>query len=156
MANDIYEAHFYDVRYRAVMDPQQQVKVFTDRNSFNISKIVNFDNECSNISSSDYFGGAIISSLLSALAAQCQRHRTTLEEAEGTAQLQLANPLTLVGVKGLDDKPYFSRITLTIYALLVPEPEDFQAFCQQALLLCPIYQTLSRSTPIDVSFKQLL
>ncbi|WP_018633716.1 OsmC family protein [Neomegalonema perideroedes] len=152
---EVYESRFHDMSFRAVARDSGEVKVFTDKTSFAVGSAISFDNESAEISSVDYFAGALLSSLMLTLRAHGRRRGVPVEDLEGSLSLQLADPLPLVGVRGAGGTPHFSRIRARIYAYTGLTPEAFGDFCQEALRLCPVYQTLARSADVAVLFKPL-
>ena len=131
------------------------MKVYTNKNSFQIEKQISFDSEYKPVSSLEYFAGSVLSSILLALLEQSRKSGSIVEEIEGVLNLSLENPLALIGVKGYDEEPYISKATVTVYAYADLEDEAFEAFCLGALAKCPIYNTLKRSMELEVAFKKL-
>ncbi|MEH7252546.1 hypothetical protein V7111_10520 [Neobacillus niacini] len=90
------------------------------------------------------------------LLEQSKKRGSMIEEIEGVLNLSLKNPLTLVGVKGYDEEPFIRKITVTVFLLVDLEDNDFDDFCSRALHHSPIYNTLKRSTELEVIFKKLV
>ena len=54
-----------------------------------------------------------------------------IEEIEGVLNLSLENPLSLLGVKGYDEEPTISNITVTVFLFVNLEDSDFSNFSFQ-------------------------
>jgi hypothetical protein len=145
------ESRVFEMSFRGTSDDLSSVKIFTNKNSFQIEKQISFDSEYEPISSIEYFAGSVLSSILLTLLEQSEM----IEEVEGVLNLSLENPLTLVGVKGYDEEPFIRKITVTVYLFVDLEDSDFDEFCFGALKLSPIYNTLKRSMDLEVIFKKL-
>jgi hypothetical protein len=132
------------------------VKIFTNKNSFQIEKQISFDSEYRLISSLEYFAGSVLSSILLTLLEQSGKRGIMIDEIEGVLNLLLENPLFLVGVKGYDEEPFIRKITVTVFLYVDLEDKDFNDFCLGALKHSPIYNTLKRTMDIEVVFKKLV
>jgi hypothetical protein len=153
MMSDVYESRVFDMSFRATSNDLSSVKIFTNKNSFQIEKQVSFDSEYEPISSLEYFAGSVLSSILLTLLEQSG---SDIEEIEGVLHLSLENPLSLVGVKGYDEEPIIKKITVTVFLFVDLEDNDFDDFCFRALKNSPIYNTLKRSMDLEVVFKKLV
>lgn len=153
MMSDVYESKVFDMSFRGTSNDLSSVKVFTNKNSFQIEKQVSFDSEYEPISSLEYFAGSVLSSILLTLL---ERRGSAIEEIEGVLNLSLENPLSLVGVKGYDEEPIIRKITVTVFLFVDLEDNDFDDFCFGALKSSPIYNTLKRSMDLEVIFKRLV
>lgn len=153
MMSDVYESKVFDMSFRGTSNDLSSVKIFTNKNSFQIEKQVSFDSEYEPISSLEYFAGSVLSSILLTLLEQ---RGSLIEEIEGVLNLSLENPLSLVGVKGYDEEPIIKKITVTVFLFADLEDNDFDEFCFGALKNSPIYNTLKRSMDLEVIFKKLV
>ncbi|CAM4294722.1 OsmC family protein [Paenibacillus tarimensis] len=154
--NTLYESRIFDMNFRGTSNDLSTVKIYTNKNSFQIEKQISFDSEYKPISSVEYFAGSVLSSIILTLLEQSQKSGLTIEEIEGVLNLSLANPLSLVGVKGYDEEPYIQRLTVTVFLYVDLEDKELNDFCYDALKKSPIYNTLKRSLELEVIFKKLL
>ncbi|MCQ6280253.1 OsmC family protein [Bacillus sp. EB600] len=154
--NTLYESRIFDMNFRGTSNNLSSVKIFTNKNSFQIEKQISFDSEDKQISSLEYFAGSVLSSIILTLLEQSKKRGPMIEEIEGVLNLSLENPLSLVGVKGYDEEPFISKITLTVFLFVDLEDNDFDDFCVNALNNSPIYNTLKRSMELEVKFKRLV
>jgi uncharacterized OsmC-like protein len=154
--NTIYESKIFDMSFRGTSNDLSSVKVYTNKNSFQIERQISFDSEDKDISSLEYFAGSILSSIILTLLEQSKKRGSIIEEMEGVLNLSLENPLSMVGVKGYDEEPIIRRITVTIFLYADLEDNDMDDFCSKALNQSPIYNTLKRSMELEVIFKKLV
>jgi hypothetical protein len=152
----LYESRMFDMSFRGTSNDLSTVKVYTNKNSFQIEKQISFDSESKPITSLEYFAGSVLSSILLTLLEQSKQRGSIIEEMEGVLNLSLENPLSLVGVKGYDEEPNIQKMTVTVFLYVDLEGQDFDDFCYGALRKSPIYNTLRRSMELDVIFKRLL
>ena len=152
----LYESKIFDMNFRGTSNDLSSVKVFTNKNSFQIEKQISFDSEYKQISSLEYFAGSVLSSIILTLLEQSEKRGSVIEEIEGVLNLSLENPLTLAGVKGYDEEPFIREITVTVFLFVDFEDNDFDDFCFRALKNSPIYNTLKRSMELEVIFKKLV
>lgn len=154
--NTLYESRIFDMSFRGTSYDLSSVKIFTNKNSFQIEKQISFDSEYQQISSLEYFAGSVLSSILLTLLEQSKNRGSMIEEMEGVLNLSLENPLSLVGVKGYDEEPFIRKITVTVFLFVDLEDNEFDDFCSKALHYSPIYNTLKRSMELEVIFKKLI
>jgi hypothetical protein len=154
--NTLYESRIFDMSFRGTSNDLSSVKIFTNKNSFQIEKQISFDSEYNQISSLEYFAGSVLSSIILTLLEQSKKRDSIIEEIEGVLNLSLENPLSLVGVRGYDEEPFIRKITLTVFLFADLEDNDFDDFCFRALKNSPIYNTLKRSMELEVIFKKLV
>lgn len=159
-ANDeitpLYESKMFDISFRGTSNDLSSVKIYTNKNRFQIEKQISFDSEYEPISSLEYFAGSVLSSILLTLLEQSQKRGSIIEEIEGVLNLSLENPLSLIGVKGYDEEPFISKMTVTVFLYVDLEDKAFDDFCFGALAKSPIYNTLKRSMELEVLFKKLI
>ncbi|MCI3924726.1 OsmC family protein [Paenibacillus sp. TRM 82003] len=144
------------MKFRGTSNDLSTVKIYTNKNSFQIDKQISFDSESKPISSVEYFAGSVLSSILLTLLEQAKRRRLFIEEIEGVLNLSLENPLSLLGVRGYDEEPRIRKLTITVFLFVDLEDSEFEDFCFDALKQCPIYNTLKKSTEIEVLCRKLL
>ncbi|GIQ70499.1 hypothetical protein DUZ99_09960 [Xylanibacillus composti] len=154
--NTLYESSVFDLSFRGTSNDLSTVKVYTNRNSFQIEKQISFDSEYEPVTSLEYFAGSVLSSILLTLLEQSKRKGSVIEELEGVLNLSLENPLTMVGVKGYEEEPIIRKISVTVFLFADMEDHELDDFCFGALNKSPIYNTLKRSMEFDVVFKKLL
>jgi hypothetical protein len=152
----IYESRIFDMNFRGTSNDLSSVKVFTNKNSFQIKKQISFDSEDNQISSLEYFAGSVLSSIILTLLEQSKKRGSIIEEIEGVLNLSLENPLSLVGVRGYDEEPFIRKITVTVFLFADLEDNDFNDFCFKAVKNSPIYNSLKRSMELEVLFKKLV
>lgn len=159
-ANDevkpVHESQMFDVTFRGTSNDLSSVKIYTNKNSFQIERQISFDTEYKPISSLEYFAGSVLSSILLTLLEQSKKRDSIIEEIEGVLNLTLENPLSLIGVKGYDEEPFISKMAVTVFLYVELEDEAFDDFCLSALAKSPIYNTLKRSMELEVIFKKLI
>ncbi|MBB6690076.1 OsmC family protein [Cohnella xylanilytica] len=153
--NAPYESKVFDIRFRGTSNDLSSVKIYTSKNRFQIEKQISFDPESEPISSMEYFAGSVLSSILLTLLEQSKKRGSIIEEIEGVLNLSLENPLSLLGVKGYEEEPFISKMTVTVYLYADLEDKAFDEFCLGALAKSPIYNTLKRSMELEVVFKKL-
>jgi hypothetical protein len=154
--NPLYESRIFDMNFRGTSNDLSSVKIFTNKNSFQIEKQISFDSEYQPVSTLEYFAGSVLSSILLTLLEQSKKRRLIIEEIEGVLNLSLENPLTLVGVNGYDEEPLIRKIAITVFLFVDLDGTDFEEFCFSALKNSPIYNTLKRSMELEVQFKKLV
>jgi len=152
----VFESKIFDMSFRGTSNDLSSVKVFTNKNSFQVEKQISFDSEYEQISSVEYFAGSVLSSVILTLLEQSRRKGSIIEEIEGVLSLSLENPLTLVGVRGYDEEPIIGKIIITVFLFADLEENDFHEFCNNALKKSPIYNTLKRSMELEIIFKKLV
>jgi hypothetical protein len=159
-ANDeitsLYESKIFDIHFRGTSNDLSSVKIYTNKNSFQIEKQISFDSEYQPISSLEYFAGSVLSSILLTFLEQSKKRGSIIEEIEGVLHLSLENPLSLIGVKGYEEEPFISKMTMTVFLYVDLEDKAFDDFCSGALANSPIYNTLKRSMALEVLFKKLV
>lgn len=154
--SNIYESYHYDVSYRATLSPEDRVKVFMDKAYLEVDSSISFDRDYDNKTSLNYFAASIISSIIHSVKACAKREKILICDIEGKIKLQLKNPLTILAVKGYDEKPRIERCEIQIYLYSELTDDDLQTFCKKALEYCFIYTTLKNSMNLSVSFIPIL
>lgn len=155
-AASVYESTRFDMAYRGTSNDLASVKIYTNKNQFQVEKQISFDSEYTPVSSLDYFAGSVLSSILLSLLEHSKKRGFILEELEGVLNLSLENPLSMLGVKGYDEEPVIRNMTVTVYVYVDLEDKAFEEFCWGALAQSPIYNTLKRSMELEVQFKKLI
>lgn len=159
-ANDrisaLYESKMFDMNFRGTSNDLSSVKIYTNKNSVQIDKQISFDSEYKPITSLEYFAGSVLSSILLSFLERSNKKGSVVEEIEGVLNLSLENPLFLLGVKGYEEEPLISKMTVTVFLYVDLEDKAFDDYCLNALAHCPIYNTLKRSMALEVLFKKLI
>ncbi|MDI4644623.1 hypothetical protein [Cohnella hashimotonis] len=153
--NALYESKIFDMNFRGTSADLSSVKIYTNKNSVHVEKQISFDSEYKPITSLEYFAGSVLSSILLAFLERPNRG-SVVEEIEGVLNLSLENPLSLVGVKGYEEEPRITKMTVTVFLYVDLEDKAFDDFCSGALARSPIYNTLKRSMSLEVLFKKLI
>lgn len=151
----LYESRVFDMSFRGTSNDLASVKIYTNKNSFQIEKQISFDSDYQPISSLEYFAGSVLSSILLSLLEQSTKRGSIIEEIEGVLNLSLENPLSLLGVKGYEEEPSISQMTVNVFLYADLEDKAFDDFCLGALANSPIYNTLKRAMKLEVLFKKL-
>lgn len=154
--NSVQESERFDVTFRGTSNDLSSVKIYTNKNSFQIDKQISFDSEYKPITSLEYFAGSVLSSILLSFLEQSRKRGSIIDEIEGVLNLTLENPLSMLGVKGYDEEPVISRMQVTVFLYVDLEDKAFDDFCLGALVKSPIYNTLKKSMELEVLFKRLV
>ena len=154
--NPLFESKIFDMNFRGTSNDLSTVKIYTNKNSFQIEKQISFDAKDKPISSLEYFAGSVLSSILLTFLEQSRKRGSIIEEIEGVLNLSLENPLSLIGVKGYDEEPFISKMTVTVFLYVDLEDRAFDDFCRGALAKSPMYNTLKRAMELEVLFKKLI
>ncbi|SFA89624.1 OsmC-like protein [Cohnella sp. OV330] len=154
--NALYESKMFNMNFRGTSTDLSSVKIYTNKNSVQVEKQISFDSEYKPITSLEYFAGSVLSSILLAFLERPNKRGSVVEEIEGVLNLSLENPLSLVGVKGYEEEPRITKMTVTVFLYVDLEDKAFDDFCSGALAHSPIYNTLKRSMSLEVLFKKLV
>jgi hypothetical protein len=91
--------------------------------------------------------------LVTGLAKRTTRLGLTLDACEVLVACSLENPLLAAGVIGEVGSPALAALSITLF-VASPDLEDaFQGALQETLLAAPVYSTLARACPINLSLK---
>ena len=71
--NTLYESRIFEMNFRGTSNDLSSVKIFTNKNSFQIEKQISFDTEYEQISSLEYFAGTVLSSIILTLLEQSKK-----------------------------------------------------------------------------------
>ena len=69
------------------------------------------------------------------LLEQSKKKGSIIEEIEGVLNLSLENPLSLVGVRGYDEEPFISKITVTVFLFADLEDMILMIFARGHLII---------------------
>ena len=152
---DIYEAQNYDISYRAIIS-KNNLKFYTNNDIIEIDNDINFDIDASSKTSLNYFASSLLSSIIHNLIKRAKERNIFIDDIEGKISLTLKNPLTLLGVRGYNEKPKISHCTVKIYLYSDIDDSELINFCNNSLDYCFIYNTLKDSININVNFIPLI
>lgn len=104
----------------------------------------------------DYLAVSILGGILSSVKAHFAQQRADIVEMEGKIWLNLANPLTLLGVRGYNEQPQITDCKIKIFISSDLDDQTFDHLTQTALRNCFIYNTLNKTFSFTVLFEQVL
>jgi len=113
--SSLYESYNYDVSYRAIVNSNNVVKVFTERDYIEVNSQISFDIEDSSNTSFNYFTSSIISGIIHNLIFVSKKSNIKLEDIEGKIKIKLKNPLTVLAVNGYTEEAKIDSCEITIY-----------------------------------------
>ena len=93
---------------------------------------------------------------MSSVKAHFVQQRADIVEMEGKIWLNLANPLTLLGVHGYDEAPHITDCKIKIFISSDLDDQTFDKLTEAALRNCFIYNTLNKTFSFTVLFEQVL
>ena len=149
------ESECFTAKYRAVLRGEE-IKLFTPNDSISLYSQVNFDNQSLQKSAVDYFAVSILGGILSSVKSHFAQQRADIVEMEGKIWLNLANPLTLLGVHGYDEPPHITDCKIKIFISSDLDDQTFDKLTEAALRNCFIYNTLNKTFSFTVLFEQVL
>ena len=152
---NVPESECFTAKYRAVLRGEE-IKLFTPNDSISLYSQVNFDNQSLQKSAVDYFAVSILGGILSSVKAHFVQQRADIVEMEGKIWLNLANPLTLLGVHGYDEPPHITDCKIKIFISSDLDAQTFDKLTEAALRNCFIYNTLNKTFSFTVLFEQVL
>ena len=152
---NVPESECFTAKYRAVLRGEE-IKLFTPNDSISLYSQVNFDNQSLQKSAVDYFAVSILGGILSSVKAHFAQQRADIVEMEGKIWINLANPLTLLGVRGYSEQPVINDGKIKIFISSDLTDETFTQLTQNALRYCFIYNTIIKAFPLNIEFEQVL
>ena len=127
--------------------------VLVRRHQFSIGRAITFDREDPEVSAMEALIGAAGSDILSTFQKIARERRITLDELEATAQGDLHNALTYLGVIGEEGDPSLKTLTIKVYASTgAPEAEVRTAWAA-ALARSPLATTLGRCVDLRLDLQ---
>ena len=75
-----------------------------------------------------------------------------LEDVEAKARVVLDHPLSYLGVKGYEETPRISKITIDLYFYSFLEEEEAIERCKEALKKNILYQSLSPAVEMELRY----
>ena len=154
--SSLYESYNYDISYRAIVNSNNVVKVFTERDYIEVNSQISFDIEDSSNTSFNYFTSSIISGIIHNLIFVSQKSNIKLEDIEGKIKIKLKNPLTVLAVNGYTEEAKIDSCEITIYLFSDLEDDELVDFCKKSLNSCFIYNTLKDVMDINIKFIPIL
>ncbi|MFT4444935.1 OsmC family protein [Parvimonas sp. G1967] len=154
--SSLYESYNYDVSYRAIVNSNNVVKVFTERDYIEVNSQISFDIEDSSKTSFNYFTSSIISGIIHNLIFVSKKSSIKLEDIEGKIKIKLKNPLTVLAVNGYTEEAKIDSCEITIYLFSDLEDDELVGFCKKSLNSCFIYNTLKDVMDINIKFIPIL
>lgn len=134
--------------------PERGVTSYARTHSFSIGKPISFDIAEPEPTGAEYFLGALASDLLGLLRSIAKRRRIVIDDAEANIQAELVGTLAYLGVIGANGEPHFSRISISIYVGSSGSEDELQEIWREAVSLAPLFNTLRRAIPVDVSLQR--
>lgn len=154
--SSLYESYNYDVSYRAIVNSNNVVKVFTERDYIEVNSQISFDIEDSSNTSFNYFTSSIISGIIHNLIFVSKKSNIKLEDIEGKIKIKLKNPLTVLAVNGYTEEAKIDSCEITIYLFSDLEDDELVDFCKKSFNSCFIYNTLKDVMDINIKFIPIL
>ena len=142
--NDIYESTHYDLSLRGVL-MDDTFKVYTVNDAIQVTSDVNFDIQ------GDAKGG-----IAHTIINEGKRFHLDIEELEGKIHITLAEPLTILGVKGYEEAPSITTCHITYYVYADTDDDTLMSVCHNALQKSYIYHTLQRAMELTIQFTPLV
>ena len=93
--SDLYESYNYEVSYRAVLNLDDSIKVFTDKDVIEVSNSISFDIEKNYKTSFNYFSVSILSDIMYGLLLEAKKENLDLQDVEGRINAVSYTHLTL-------------------------------------------------------------
>ncbi|WP_127447891.1 OsmC family protein [Veillonella sp. 3310] len=153
--NDIYESTHYDLSLRGIL-MDDTFKVYTANDAIQVTSDVNFDIQGDAKSSLNYFASSIMGGIAHTIINEGKRAHLEIEELEGKIHLTLAEPLTILGVKGYHEPPSIKTCHITYYVYADTDNDSLIFFCNEALKKSYIYHTLQQAMELTIQFTPLV
>lgn len=157
MAIDVPEAASYRLSMRATSPEGGAVCLYTGHREFRVEKTLSFDDHAREGCGMTYFWGSFLASVLLAVR-QDAEDGVRVEDIEGCIDVEIASPLSLVGVRGYEEDAGISRVRIRIYVYAEFEADDLSEEAMQARLRerirrDPLYTMLLRAIPVEVDLQ---
>lgn len=150
------ESLFYPISMRGTCPDLKEVKVYTDRNKFEIDALHSFDIEHEGITSMSYFLGSILSSCILSAIKYLSEHDIELDEIEGTIEAVLTNPLRMIPVQGYDDPSNIEDIKIKLYYYADHDEEEVQALIRESQDLNPIVRLIKQASDVSIEIEMVI
>lgn len=156
MESHEYEMHHQDLRYRGIVRQDGQVQVYMQNHCIDSSKEMEFDSKKDTDTSVNLFCAGLLSGILHGICSFMKKEGNPLEDVEAKARVILDHPLSYLGVKGYEESPRISKITIDLYFYSFLEEEETIERCKEALKKNILYQSLSPAVEIDLHYHSSL
>jgi len=115
-----------------------------------------FDSKKDTDTSVNLFCAGLLSGILHGICSFMKKEGNPLEDVEAKARGVLDHPLSYLGVKGYEESPRISKITIDLYFYSFLEEEETIERCKEALKKNILYQSLSPAVEIDLHYHSSL
>jgi hypothetical protein len=133
----------FDVR--AVKRADAVVEVYADTASLEVTGEVSFDTQAAAGTALNHFAAAVAGGVIEHAATLARQQGFFLEDLEARLTVTLANPLTLLGVRGYTAPATIARVDLTLWAYAEKTPGEVERFLHEALGSCFMWQVCERA-----------
>ena len=96
---------------------------------------------------------ALAGELVSGFMAIAQRRQLVIDACEAQVVASLENPLVAAGVIGEEGSPGLGKLTATLYVATPDSEDDVKSALDAALVRGPVYATLARACPTNITLK---
>ena len=147
---NLYESNNYDLSFRGILS-NNNFKLYTNNDNITISSDISFDINADYRSSINYFAASILGGIAQTII-ESKHSDIDIEELEGKIHLVLKNPLTLLNVKGYNEKPKIDSCLITYYLYADIDEKNLIEFCNSSLKKSFIYNTLKNVINFEIKF----
>lgn len=148
---NLYESNNYDLSFRGILS-NNNFKLYTNNDNITISSDISFDINADYRSSINYFAASILGGIAQTIIKESKHSDIDIEELEGKIHLVLKNPLTLLNVKGYNEKPKIDSCLITYYLYADIDEKNLIEFCNSSLKKSFIYNTLKNVISFEIKF----
>ena len=148
---NLYESNNYDLSFRGILS-NNDFKLYTNNDNITISSDISFDINADYRSSINYFAASILGGIAQTIIKESKHSDIDIEELEGKIHLVLKNPLTLLNVKGYNEKPKIDSCLITYYLYADIDEKNLIEFCNSSLKKSFIYNTLKNVISFEIKF----
>lgn len=148
---NLYESNNYDLSFRGILS-NNNFKLYTNNDNITISSDISFDINADYRSSINYFAASILGGIAQTIIKESKHSDIDIEELEGKIHLVLKNPLTLLNVKGYNEKPKIDSCLITYYLYADIDEKNLIEFCNSSLKKSFIYNTLKNVINFEIKF----
>ena len=148
---NLYESNNYDLSFRGILS-NNNFKLYTNNDTITISSDISFDINADYRSSINYFAASILGGIAQTIIKESKHSDIDIEELEGKIHLVLKNPLTLLNVKGYNEKPKIDSCLITYYLYADIDETNLIEFCNLSLKKSFIYNTLKNVINFKIKF----
>ena len=148
---NLYESNNYDLSFRGILS-NNDFKLYTNNDNITISSDISFDINADYRSSINYFAASILGGIAQTIIKESKHSDIDIEELEGKIHLVLKNPLTLLNVKGYNEKPKIDSCLITYYLYADIDEKNLIEFCNSSLKKSFIYNTLKNVINFEIKF----